>query len=332
MAYRRRSVFRNGLTLTDVCIVLSVAVLVIGVILPAMMTRSRDNSGRVKCASNLRQIGLAMILYANAEKDGGFPRTYFNPDSSAVISDTTGYAVNASFGRPGEPSPVGDNNVAASFFLALKTQDIDSEVFVCPYTLAERGFTDSKVTDHSNWQKIPQNMSYSVQVMFPSAAAIKAGWKWNNTMTSDFAIVSDLNPGGSALTTIRPDALRAEMANANSPNHARDGQNVLFGDGHVEFAWTPYCGMKRAGAEKDNIFTAGSAVQTIGGMPQDEFDSVMMPIGDAGYSGYERDMRPRWGMRMLPIAVAGAVFVMGLVVLIAALLKKRPRSDNSPQP
>jgi hypothetical protein len=108
---------------------------------------------------------------------------------------------------------------------------------------------------------------------------------------------------------------------------------VLFGDGHVEFASTPYCGMKRVGTGKDNIFTAGSAVQTIGGMPQDEFDSVMMPIGDAGFSGYERDMRPRWGMRMLPIAVAGVVFVAGLVVLIVALAKQRAaRSENSPQP
>jgi prepilin-type processing-associated H-X9-DG protein len=40
------------------------------------------------------------------------------------------------------------------------------------------------------------------------------------------------------------------MKQANSNNHDGDGQNVLFGDGHVEFLQNPFVGVQR-----DNIFT-----------------------------------------------------------------------------
>jgi prepilin-type N-terminal cleavage/methylation domain-containing protein/prepilin-type processing-associated H-X9-DG protein len=48
---------------------------------------------------------------------------------------------------------------------------------------------------------------------------------------------------------------------ANSTNHGKDGQNVLYGDGHVSFETTPLCGI-----EKDNIYTAWT--QNISDPPQ----------------------------------------------------------------
>lgn len=333
MTCRRHFAHRRGLTLTDLCIVLVMLMLLLGAMVPALTSRAREQSNRVKCASNLRQIGLAMIMYANAERNGGFPRTYCNLTSSTIISDTTGYGIKNSFAREGEPSPVGENNVTASLFLTLKEQDITSEVFICPSTLAERGFMDSKVEDSSNWREIPHNMSYSVQVMFPSEAAVKAGWKWNNTLSNDFAIASDLNSGDPGLTTISPAASSAQIRKVNSRNHGGNGQNVLFGDGHVEFAASPFCGMTRANGGKDNIFTSGVTVQTIGDMSQDEKDSVMMPIGDAGYTAYSGGGGIHWEMLMLPLGVAGIIIVAGVVVMIVMLVKRRAgTSENSPQP
>ena len=35
------------------------------------------------------------------------------------------------------------------------------------------------------------------------------------------------------------------MKAGNSNNHDEDGQNVLYGDGHVEFQQNPFCGVAR---------------------------------------------------------------------------------------
>jgi prepilin-type processing-associated H-X9-DG protein len=71
------------------------------------------------------------------------------------------------------------------------------------------------------------------------------------------------------------------MKFANSNNHDGDGQNVLFGDGHVEFLQNPFVGVQR-----DNIFSRAHATlagnsdptwtETLKGS-KDANDSVLLP-------------------------------------------------------
>lgn len=292
---------KGGFTLVELLVVIGIIALLISILLPAL-NRAREQANRVKCASNLRQIGLAMLMYANEERNGGFPRTYFNTQNPQLITTTAGYGV----GNQMDPA-VGDNNVPASFFMVLKTQDITPECFVCPSSIGERGFqTGTPISSSSNWAAIPLNLTYSIQVMFPTAAASTAGFHWNNTMTSDFAIAADMNPGTTGgtnpannVTDPVHNAPRSLMVEANSNNHKNDGQNVLYGDGHVEWQATPYCGSYRADVPngqgyRDNIYTADQArgnptshihepgfLNSTAG-PQDDLDSVLLPTDDNG--------------------------------------------------
>lgn len=95
-------------------------------------------------------------------------------------------------------------------------------------------------------------------------------------MPAAVAVAADLNPGASADRDVRSVTLNspaARMRKANSTNHEQDGQNVLYGDGHVEFQNNPLCGVKR-----DNIYTNRST--RIAASPADARDSVLLPAQD----------------------------------------------------
>jgi prepilin-type N-terminal cleavage/methylation domain-containing protein len=79
----------------------------------------------------------------------------------------------------------------------------------------------------------------------------------------DFALMADKNPGvspanGDDVTAPAYNADARAFMTANSHNHGRAGQNVLYAIGEVRFQKTPYCGVGTTW-QRDNIYTAYSA-------------------------------------------------------------------------
>ncbi|MEA2708567.1 MAG: hypothetical protein QOF78_1168 [Phycisphaerales bacterium] len=236
---------------------------------------SRETANRVKCASNLRQIGQALLLYANDNR-GTHPRvTYLGGADPKPIWGTGAAASDPFVG-------VEPNDVSATMFLLLRTQDIGPEVFNCPSSNTEKetyGGGTNLAINRSNFTDVKKNLSYSMHNPYVKDGVVPADDKiyWTSNMSPEFAIAADINPGtaGPADAVLKPTATSSarDMKVANSNNHDKDGQNVLFGDGHVSFESNPFVGVKG-----DNIYTTGDG--KVVASPVNMEDTIVLPTDD----------------------------------------------------
>jgi len=269
----------RGFSLVEFLVVIGIIVILISIFVP-YIAKVREADHRARCAENLRALVTALRSYSHVNK-GVFPRVTYdpahNPDGYVAF---TGAGAADPFSRDTTVRP---NDVTASLWLLVRAGFAKPSSFICPSTYDTPEPLDPGVLgQHSNFTN-SHHLSYSYASPFSSAP----GYILNDFLPADFALMADKNPGvspsGSDVTRPTWDAKPLDTARANSNNHRRAGQNVLYTDGHVSFQPTPYCGVGDKD-QRDNIYTALSRVPIAKGKTPPAF----------GQGALGHDVGPSW--------------------------------------
>ncbi len=261
--------YGRGGTLLDLMVVVGIIGVLLAIFLPMMWTAG-ERSGRYKCADSLRQISGAMHRYALAH-NGQFPTT--RPTTGpTVLPDITNLGFDAA-----DPNGIGgppSNNVPAVIFLLVRGEYLPASALICPNTMAVPDKFDGKSPLlRNNFTDLKLNLSYAIQNPFANDAAIAAGFRWDETVPEAYVLAADRGPnlsGNNDLLMLTPSSPTELIRIANSANHGKSGQNVLFKDGRVEFCETPFVGIK-----DDNIYLTRDA--KVLDSPVDAMDAILLP-------------------------------------------------------
>jgi hypothetical protein len=257
-----RRPFRRGLTRADVLVVLAVGLILVVVFLAIPRGHPAELSRRPVCATNLSSIGKGLYTYAS-DNNEVFPIAAHAPTEADEVGRVK-YApgmIGTHRGKPGDPkageTTENDTEMSTtrSLWVLITGGGASPRSFICPSSASDQPDDEDNPLDYRDfrgWKEI----SYGYQIPYG-----KHG-RPSGECDPRMALAADKGPYGAAMENKarNPGVPKPGIASSeddwspwNSPNHGGEGQNVLFGDSHVEFVFTPIRGVKN-----DNIYTRWS--------------------------------------------------------------------------
>ncbi len=230
---------KKGFTLVELLVVIAIISILAAMLLPSL-SRAREQARRTACKSNLKQLGLALLMYSN-DYSGTFPTGQGSRLADLTILWARGYAKDPNvFECPSASWEAQNIAQGATFGLGIGyALDIDRIYYGDFDQLANAtsafAYDNQKRDDDEPQLAILADRGFAI-----TGNEGAYGYAYDHGAWGLFAIdlVWDDDP-----------ADEDQPWESNSPNHDFEGQNVLYCDGHVSWSGVPTCGYKG-----DNIY------------------------------------------------------------------------------
>jgi prepilin-type N-terminal cleavage/methylation domain-containing protein/prepilin-type processing-associated H-X9-DG protein len=223
-----------GFTLIELLVVIAIIAILASMLLPAL-ANAKSRAQRVNCTNNLRQLGLAVFMYADNFGDR-LPPSEFNPEKEPNSGPWEAYSL--WWGTPGQApdlrAPVGLGHLYTEGIITAPKSFYDpglQHVASIPIKFEMRYFQSPKVS----WPMCPPEGNVRGNYMYYPQTDQRA--KANPASgEEEWTLVAEKTTQLVAQRSLITDLIYTVRTRPHTTSKNPTGINTLWGDGHVFFS------------------------------------------------------------------------------------------------